>query len=93
MDTQNKETDLQKWKELRMEVDKLGGPVEEHRPLYELLRDFWVEKGVPTTEPLAVEDFKIVSSSFQEYYNSSLEEQLRTNLVIRGMWYGCTPHE
>ena len=93
MDTQNKETDIEKWRELRQEVDKLGGAVEKHKPLYKDLRNFWVQFGVPKTEPLAVEDWETHISSNPEYLNSSFEEKYRTNLVIRGMWYGMTPHE
>ena len=87
-----KETDLKKWQELRQEIGKLGGAVEKHKPLYRSLLNFWGEYGVPSTEPLAVEDWCIDISSYPEYLNSSFEEKFRTSLVIRAMWYGCTPH-
>ena len=81
--------------EMVQEIDKLGGAVEKHKPLYRSLLNFWSEYGVPSTEPLAVEDWCIDISSYPEYLNSSLEEKFRTSLVINqcGMDAHCTHNQ
>ena len=85
-------SDLRKSSEINAQLNALGGPVPAHEQMYRYVLNFWSEKGVPPDEPLAVGPFCIDLSSYPGYADSSMEEKLRSALVLRSMWYATCPH-